>query len=1169
MAKDFQKGVNDKYALLEIELDHIFQRLLLHAKRKYAAITMTDKIHEYLRDLSVKMRACAIPAHKYTIYIQLGKDPKDYPNSNSMASVQVALKVISKGKPVRAKDVMSFTRDEVLAKDSGLMPNIHWYLHKQILPPMERLCAPISVTDVTLLAECPGYEYFGQWKLPITLEHFIEETKEGSQRNSNLTQNKHLNTPGYKNPRDVGEVNNRMKHIRGVLKKHHDVLRNEINERYVEPAIWDSILLLASTLCRAVDILLRPLTDIHDQDHQFINYRDLYLRSVFDFRNNKMWCPHERKIVAALVGDQLLDLAFFSQLDRFESFVTHDKCDAGRCVAYQVMDSSVYKTRHVTESCSYKFIGLNKDEMPSESESEQEGLEENLTEYAVDNDAESCTEGELEALGIDGLVFRKKSIDDALIDKSEVGGDEELGPASDIDGKPFSVAQDKDSIKTIDDSEADEGVEERVDDVREIVNQDDEGIAAWERGAQDETVEQPEQGTGLGYISERLWSFARTSMKSPITKSDAKQKAGLEVDSKDSENPGNKNEVKLYENSKLTVQNLSGMVAKRMEGKDVDRVTVPNVQDETKGAGAIEREERLMKQKSMKIAALRDIEWVYKSASKLLVLNRGLHSVVATKPKAVDAAGRMYSGSYTLSIPGGDRLMAETASGDPQQIEIEQLQKHSKLPKTSKVRKAQHLSVFRVKEFDPKVYLSGTSTEINITVVKFGMPLKEAYFNIDKRLFKIVNQPWHSIRMFLEELTLEWTGGAQGLALARCMRGMYYRNCSKQEDEPLVLASMLSWQPGSAAKLTECAAPDRYKTLFQGLKYVPQDILFIDHPRYKAPGARWIPTSLLTVNMTFGKPISRTESEPIPTFAITNMFRAHEKTTLLRVTKVGLQTTIFCRRLSPQGDTVKAPFQVDLSPNGQYQVTLHHPGIDINIHEIDESKNLALVTGSEQTAMLLRVRGTDALHGSLKTYTAAVLKTRLVADFVSLVRITSTATAEFDASDMPEIQVEKWKTFSNFRSQTAEEGVCYNPAAYMNGSLYERLDNSKCISAYGTSYVSDRVNVLAITSARTDIANQIAFYVAEVFVPPDYFIVSNGLGFGTVHSRVTIMDSLPSSNSAGLAAAVLAANLPQVIYSLLYFAYNALLTSMLLSYEYSQYDAGVGLKALRVSSPKG
>ncbi|EME41473.1 hypothetical protein DOTSEDRAFT_176630 [Dothistroma septosporum NZE10] len=224
MGKEFQKSVNEKYELLEIEIDHIFRRLLLHAKKKYAAIQMVEadggvwkekldvkgldmkrreycqlskdtskellnyllsgeesevavsKIHDYLRSLGEKMRQHAIPPHKYTIYTQLGKDPKEYPNSNSMPAVQVALKKIAKGKPVKAKDVMAFVicgnsagnnetaaknayeLDEVMAKDSGLVPDVDYYLHKQILPPVERLCAPISGTNVTLLAECLGLD---------------------------------------------------------------------------------------------------------------------------------------------------------------------------------------------------------------------------------------------------------------------------------------------------------------------------------------------------------------------------------------------------------------------------------------------------------------------------------------------------------------------------------------------------------------------------------------------------------------------------------------------------------------------------------------------------------------------------------------------------------------------------------------------------------------------------------------------------------------------------------------------------------------------------------------------------------------------------------------------------------------------------------------------------
>ena len=122
------------------------------------------------------MRSNSIPVHKYTIYTQLGKAPNEYPNGNSMPSVQVALKMMAKGKQVKAKDVMSFvicgnsagsaenaaknahTLDEILAKESGLIPDVDYYLHKQILPPVERLCAPISGTNVALLAECLGLD---------------------------------------------------------------------------------------------------------------------------------------------------------------------------------------------------------------------------------------------------------------------------------------------------------------------------------------------------------------------------------------------------------------------------------------------------------------------------------------------------------------------------------------------------------------------------------------------------------------------------------------------------------------------------------------------------------------------------------------------------------------------------------------------------------------------------------------------------------------------------------------------------------------------------------------------------------------------------------------------------------------------------------------------------
>jgi DNA polymerase alpha subunit A len=122
------------------------------------------------------MREFRIPVQKYTIFTQLGKAPSEYPNGGSMPSVQVALRQIAKGKYVKAKDVMSFIitgdsngsaeqaaksaypMEDVTKPGSELKPDIDYYLHKQILPPVERLCAPISGTDVTHLADCLGLD---------------------------------------------------------------------------------------------------------------------------------------------------------------------------------------------------------------------------------------------------------------------------------------------------------------------------------------------------------------------------------------------------------------------------------------------------------------------------------------------------------------------------------------------------------------------------------------------------------------------------------------------------------------------------------------------------------------------------------------------------------------------------------------------------------------------------------------------------------------------------------------------------------------------------------------------------------------------------------------------------------------------------------------------------
>ncbi|KAI5868156.1 hypothetical protein GGS23DRAFT_544302 [Durotheca rogersii] len=221
---EFKKAVNAKYRLLEIDIDNIFRRILLQAKKKYAAINMVEvpggkfiekmevkgldmrrrefcklskdiservlneilsgddtevsvqRIHEYLREIAGKMRGHNIPTHKYIIYTQLGKAPKDYPNADSMPQVQVALREIARGKNIRRGDVISyivtgdskttsepvakrsFTPQDVTKPDSGLQVDVEWYMGKQIFPPVERLCANITGTSTLQLAEQLGLD---------------------------------------------------------------------------------------------------------------------------------------------------------------------------------------------------------------------------------------------------------------------------------------------------------------------------------------------------------------------------------------------------------------------------------------------------------------------------------------------------------------------------------------------------------------------------------------------------------------------------------------------------------------------------------------------------------------------------------------------------------------------------------------------------------------------------------------------------------------------------------------------------------------------------------------------------------------------------------------------------------------------------------------------------
>jgi DNA polymerase alpha subunit A len=147
-----KKAVNDRYRLLEIDLDGVFQRLLLLQKKKYAAVKVEDgfrtstevkgldmkrrefcalsktvsqyvldrilsgeptevvveRIHEYLTTIREDVRGGKIKLDEFIIHKRLGKNPEDYPDAKSQPHVQVALRMKTRNVAARAGDVIPY-----------------------------------------------------------------------------------------------------------------------------------------------------------------------------------------------------------------------------------------------------------------------------------------------------------------------------------------------------------------------------------------------------------------------------------------------------------------------------------------------------------------------------------------------------------------------------------------------------------------------------------------------------------------------------------------------------------------------------------------------------------------------------------------------------------------------------------------------------------------------------------------------------------------------------------------------------------------------------------------------------------------------------------------------------------------------------------------------------
>ncbi|KAL1512623.1 hypothetical protein ABEB36_002186 [Hypothenemus hampei] len=221
LGQKIKQEVNKLYKTVELDMDNVFKYLLLLKKKKYAAITLnkgpdgkikeekelkgldivrrdwselvsgvgnsildqifTDQseddrilnILNYLKKITEDLNEGRVPLQLLIITKQLTKDPRQYPNVQSLPHVQVALRCNNQGGHFRAGDTIPYVicedgttnsatqrayHPDELNKHENLKIDVNYYLAQQLHPVIMRICEPIDGIDAHQIAECLGLD---------------------------------------------------------------------------------------------------------------------------------------------------------------------------------------------------------------------------------------------------------------------------------------------------------------------------------------------------------------------------------------------------------------------------------------------------------------------------------------------------------------------------------------------------------------------------------------------------------------------------------------------------------------------------------------------------------------------------------------------------------------------------------------------------------------------------------------------------------------------------------------------------------------------------------------------------------------------------------------------------------------------------------------------------
>lgn len=133
--------------------------------------------HQFLADKAAEMDELKVPIEKYVITKAITKDPKDYPDAKNQPHVQVALRLMSRGKAVRPGQEIEYVICEApdgdgpkasladrarhhheLSLDPSLRIDLAWYKKQQVHPLVSRLLATVEGTSQARIAECLGMD---------------------------------------------------------------------------------------------------------------------------------------------------------------------------------------------------------------------------------------------------------------------------------------------------------------------------------------------------------------------------------------------------------------------------------------------------------------------------------------------------------------------------------------------------------------------------------------------------------------------------------------------------------------------------------------------------------------------------------------------------------------------------------------------------------------------------------------------------------------------------------------------------------------------------------------------------------------------------------------------------------------------------------------------------